>query len=225
MKNLNENLHPTSQAEFDFDSNLAPIQPNNLLPYDGCVEYLGKILTPKCADEYFNQLFEDICWQHDQAMIFGRCIQTKRKVAWYGNQQYSYTYSGIEKKAMLWTPVLLGLKAIVEAQCAEQFNSCLLNLYHDGSEGMAWHSDGEKDLKPQGTIASLSLGASRRFLFKHKVSHEKIEIQLMHGSLLLMKGCTQSHWLHHLPTTKRNLDARINLTFRNIVKNVPSQFK
>ncbi len=215
-----KNLDSAQQAEFNFDTFLTADAPANLLPYDGCVEYLGDVLSAERADAYFRVLLNDIDWQHDQAMIFGRLIQTKRKVAWYGDAEYSYTYSGIEKKALPWTDVLLELKAMVEAQSGERFNSCLLNLYHNGSEGMAWHSDAEKDLKQYGTIASLSLGESRRFLFKHKLSHEKIETQLAHGSLLLMKGTTQSHWLHHLPTTKRALGARINLTFRCIERTV-----
>jgi len=220
MKSLNIG----QQAEFNFDSYRTAEPHSNLLPYDGYVEYLGEVLSTEYADAYFRVLLNEIDWQHDQAMIFGRRIQTKRKVAWYGDAEYSYTYSGIEKKALPWTDVLLELKAIVEAQSGERFNSCLLNLYHNGSEGMAWHSDAEKDLKQHGTIASLSLGESRRFLFKHKLSHEKVEIQLAHGSLLLMKGTTQSHWLHHLPTTKRSIGARINLTFRCIEHTPKPQF-
>ena len=106
---------------------------------------------------------------------------------------------------------------MVEKETGETFNSCLLNLYHSGDEGMAWHSDGEKDLKKNGAIGSLSFGAERKFSFKHKETKETVSIQLEHGSLLVMKGATQTNWLHRLPPTKRINQPRINLTFRTIV--------
>jgi alkylated DNA repair dioxygenase AlkB len=112
-----------------------------------------------------------------------------------------------------------GLKKLIEHKTGEQFNSCLLNLYHSGDEGMAWHSDGEKDLKKNGAIGSLSFGAERKFAFKHKESKEKIDLYLEHGSLLIMKGKTQTHWLHRLPPTKKIKTPRINLTFRSIINN------
>ncbi|UNM97153.1 alpha-ketoglutarate-dependent dioxygenase AlkB [Ignatzschineria rhizosphaerae] len=189
----------------------------NLLPYDGTVQFYGEILTPLDADRYYEDLLESIAWQHDEAMIFGRHITTKRQVAWYGDQAFSYTYSKITKQALPWTASLLALKALVESYTGEIFNSCLLNLYHDGNEGMAWHSDGEVDLKPNGAIASLSLGAERRFLFKHKQSGAVVETILPHGSLLVMKDETQTHWLHRLPPMARIKTPRVNLTFRTIV--------
>lgn len=188
----------------------------NLLPYDGTVQYYGEIFDLDTADEYYQYLLHSIVWQHDEAMIFGKKITTKRKVAWYGDRAYSYTYSKITKHALPWTDELLLIKAIVEANTKERFNSCLLNLYHNGSEGMAWHSDGEVDLKKDGAIASVSFGAERRFLFKHKRSEKIIETILPHGSLLVMKDETQSHWLHHLPNMARVKTPRINLTFRSI---------
>ena len=164
----------------------------NLLPYDGCVNYYGIV----CDSEkgYFEKLMHGIEWKNDQAVIFGRHIETKRKVAWYGDKRFEYSYSNILKIAQ----------------------PCLLNLYHNGSEGMAWHSDGEKDLKKHGVIASLTFGAERKFSFKHKNSKEKIDIFLEDGSLLIMKDQTQDHWLHRLPPTKTIHGARINLTFRTI---------
>src|SRR5699024_713386 len=113
---------------------------------------------------------------------------------------------------------LLELKNKIEEETGEEFNSCLLNLYHDGSEGMGWHSDDESDLKKNGTIGSLSLGAKRKFVFKHKTTKEKVEVFLDHGSLLLMKGETQRYWLHTLPPTKKVKSPRVNLTFRTIEK-------
>lgn len=188
----------------------------NYLPYDGTVNYYGTILTIPESDRYYQALLTNLQWKNDQAVIFGKQLTTKRKVAWYGDIAFEYTYSGIQKKALPWDADLLALKAIVEEQCQESFNSCLCNLYHDGSEGMAWHSDSEKDLKKQGAIASLTLGAERKFGFKHKRSKETFYLPLAHGSLLVMKDATQEHWLHRLPPTTKVTSPRINLTFRTI---------
>lgn len=190
---------------------------SNLLPCDGDVRYYGSILDSKSANHYFDQLLKTILWEHDQTVIFGKLIVTKRKVAWYGDEPFNYTYSKTTKSAFPWTKELLELKQIIENKSGETFNSCLLNLYHSGEEGMSWHSDDEKDLKKNGAIASLSLGATRKFAFKHKVSKQTVSVVLENGSLLIMKGSTQSNWLHRLPPTKRISTPRINLTFRTIV--------
>lgn len=188
----------------------------NLLPADGTVNYYGKIFDHKASNDYLNRLLENIEWRNDEANIFGKKIITKRKVAWYGEKAFEYTYSNTTKRALPWTKDLLELKSKIEETTGETFNSCLLNLYHNGSEGMAWHSDGEKDLKKNGAIGSLSFGAERKFAFKHKISKEKVNLILEHGSLLVMKGTTQTHWLHRLPPTKKIHSARVNLTFRTI---------
>jgi len=192
----------------------------NLLPQDGTVNYYGKIFDDVSANDYLDRLLNSIEWQHDQAIIFGKTIITKRKVAWYGDKRFSYTYSNTSKYALPWTAELLAIKAIVESETGETFNSCLLNLYHTGEEGMAWHSDGEIDLKKNGAIASVSFGAERKFAFKHKQSQEKVEVFLEHGSLLVMKDTTQTYWLHRLPPTKKIQTARINLTFRTIIHHI-----
>ena len=198
---------------FDIDAD-----PNhNYLPYQGTVQYYGKVIPNLRADDYFDKLMQNIAWENDQAIIFGRNIITNRKVAWYGDQAFEYTYSNINKYALPWTKELLELKVLVESLTGELFNSCLLNLYHTGEEGMAWHSDDETDLKRDGAIASISFGAERKFAFKHKHSKEKIELYLEHGSLLVMKDTTQSYWLHRLPPTKKVTTPRVNLTFRTIV--------
>ena len=191
---------------------------HNHLPYEGTVQYYGKVIQEMVADDYFEKLMQNIAWENDQAIIFGRQITTKRKVAWYGDQGYEYTYSNVNRYALPWTVELLELRQRVQQLTGERFNSCLLNLYHTGEEGMAWHSDDETDLKKNGAIASLSFGAERKFVFKHKQSKEKVELYLEHGSLLVMKDTTQSHWLHRLPPTKKVSTARINLTFRTIVE-------
>ncbi len=190
----------------------------NILPKDGIVNYYGKLLSKVKSDFFFEQLYDNIVWKNDEAIIFGKRIITKRKVAWYGDKAFKYTYSKTTKLALPWTKELQELKYLIEEKTGETFNSCLLNLYHTGEEGMAWHSDGEKDLKQNGAIASLSFGAERRFGFKHKATKETILFRLAHGSLLVMKGSTQTHWLHRLPPTKKVTTPRINLTFRTIIE-------
>jgi len=189
----------------------------NLLYKDGTVNYYGRLFTLQQAKHYLDYLLNNIEWKNDEAIIFGKKIITKRKVAWYGDSNFEYEYSNVKKTALPWTKELLELKKIAEAKTGETFNSCLLNLYHNGSEGMAWHSDGEKDLKRNGAIASLSFGAERKFSFKHKQSKERVSIILEHGSLLVMKDATQTNWLHRLPPTKLITKPRVNLTFRTIV--------
>lgn len=191
---------------------------HNLLPYNGEVYYYGKLMDFQQANAFFKALMNEIEWKNDEAIIFGKKITTARKVAWYGDKPFEYTYSKTTKKALPWNNTLLALKEIAEKASNETFNSCLLNLYHSGEEGMAWHSDGETDLKKNGAIASLSFGAERNFAFKHKTTHEKVNILLETGSLLIMTGCTQSYWLHRLPPTKKVNQARVNLTFRTIEK-------
>lgn len=190
---------------------------NNLLPFDGEVNYYGRIMAVKEANIYLHALLHNIAWKNDEAVIFGRHIITKRKAAWYGDDEYAYTYSNTTKQALRWTEELLALKQIVEGLTMATFNSCLLNLYHNGDEGMAWHSDDERSLGKNTTIASLSLGAERKFALKHKVSKQSAGIILENGSLLVMKGSTQTHWLHSLPKTKKITTPRVNLTFRTIV--------
>ena len=189
----------------------------NWLPKDGVVNYFCPIIPLEEADDFFKILADTIPWEADVVHMFGKRIVTKRKVAWYGDQPYNYTYSNSTKKALPWTPTLRELKEMAENLTNETYNSCLLNLYHTGEEGMGWHTDNEKELKRNGAIASYSFGAERKFVFKHKTTKEKVELLLDHGSLLVMKGATQNHWLHRLPPTKKVGSARINLTFRTII--------
>jgi alkylated DNA repair dioxygenase AlkB len=189
----------------------------NLLPADGIVHYYGKILLPAESDYYLEKMLSDIAWKNDEAVIFGRHLITKRKAAWYGDKTYAYTYSNTTKQALPWTKELLALKTLVEQVSGTTYNSCLLNLYHDGQEGMAWHSDDEKALGKDSAIASLTLGAERKFSFKHKQTKETVSLVLENGSLLVMKGSTQTNWLHRLPPTKKVTQPRVNLTFRTMV--------
>jgi alkylated DNA repair dioxygenase AlkB len=188
----------------------------NLLPFDGIVNYFGRTFSGKDSDSYFDILWNTIEWRNDEANMFGRHIITKRKVAWYGDSNYHYTYSNATKLALPWTKELHELKKAAENKTGATYNSCLLNLYHDGSEGMAWHSDDEKMLAKDSSIASLTFGAERKFAFRHKTIDRKVELILEHGSLLEMTGTTQSFWLHRLPPTKKVTRPRINLTFRTM---------
>ncbi|MGI8831364.1 MAG: alpha-ketoglutarate-dependent dioxygenase AlkB family protein [Nitrososphaeraceae archaeon] len=190
---------------------------SNLLPKDGTVYYYGKVVASKETNQYFDLLMQNILWENDEVIIFGKHIVTKRKAAWYGDSDYSYTYSNTTKQALAWTKELSQLKQIVEELAETKFNSCLLNLYHDGNEGMGWHSDDEESLGKNNTIASLSFGAERKFSFKHKQTKQIISLVLEHGGLLLMKDATQMNWLHSLPKSKSVTQPRINLTFRTIV--------
>ena len=188
----------------------------NWLPQDGMVNYYGKLFSEEESNTFFEELWHNIDWRNDEAMMFGKKIITKRKVAWYGDSPFRYTYSKVTKEALPWTPELLTLKNRIETATGETFNSCLLNLYHSGDEGMAWHSDDEIDLRKNGAIGSITFGAERKFAFKHKHTDQKVEMLLEHGSLLVMKDTTQTFWLHRLPPTKKVKKPRINLTFRTI---------
>ena len=191
--------------------------PQQILPRDGIAEYYGPIFAVPEADSFFSALMQEIDWQHDRVKLYGKEIITRREVAWHGDKAYQYTYSQNTKTAMPWTTSLAALKAEVEAVSGQSYNCCLLNLYHSGEEGMAWHADDEKELQPEGAIASVSLGPERRIVFRHKRDKGKCEVRLAHGSLLVMRGTTQTHWEHSLPVMKRVLEPRINLTFRKII--------
>lgn len=196
-----------------FNSNPAA----SIIGRDGKVNYFGKIFTPVQAEALLHSLLAGIAWQNDVVMMFGKRIVTKRKVAWYGDAGFEYTYSKITRKALQWTPELKELKAMAEKLSGTEFNSCLLNLYHDGNEGMGWHSDDEPSIHKHSAIASISLGAERKFSLKHKLSGETASVLLEAGSFLLMQGTTQSHWLHSMPKTTKVKTPRINLTFRSMI--------
>ena len=189
----------------------------NLLHKDGTAYYYGIIMPYEEANRYLDLLLKNILWKNDEVNILGKHIITKRKVAWYGDSDYLYTYSNSTRKALIWTIELVELKRLVEQVLGTCFNSCLLNLYHDGNEGLGWHSDDEKSIGKNTPIASLSFGAERKFTFKHKQTKQIVSLVLEHGSLLVMKDTTQTNWLHSLPKSNKITQARINLTFRTIV--------
>lgn len=192
------------------------IESINLLPQDGEVYYHGKVLDVVTADRYLDKCISGLHWEHDRAFMYGKEIVTKRKIAWYADDPVAYTYSGYTKMALVWPDFVREIKQWVEEQCGAVFNSCLCNFYSAGEEGMSWHSDAEKDLVENGVIGALSLGGARKFSFKHKQSGESVSLTLEHGSLLIMKGTTQTNWLHSLPKTKKEVGPRVSLTFRQM---------
>ena len=192
-------------------------EPKNILPFDGECIYYGPIFDPIMADNYLDRLLVETPWKNDEVNLFGKHIITARKVAWYGNKNFFYKYSNAGKTALSWTKDLLEIKEIVESISGVQYNSCLLNLYENGDQGLGWHSDDEKEMGKNSNIASVSFGAERRFDLRHNGSKETIKQVLDHGSLLVMKGSTQTFWKHQLPKTKKIRQARVNLTFRRMI--------
>lgn len=189
----------------------------NLLPKGGEVFYFGKIFDEHQSQNYLHKLLENINWEQDNAVIFGKQIVVNRKVAWYGNGGQNYTYSGTTKVATKWTKELLEIKKVIQNYTKVEFNSCLLNLYENGNQGMGLHSDSEKELGKNTTIASVSFGTNREFRFRHKKDKNlKTSVVLESGSLLIMKGETQQNWLHQIPKSGKVLEPRVNLTFRTI---------
>lgn len=202
-------------SDTEIRSGQPPIQ---LLKKDGDSHYFGKIYPKEKSNYYLKQLLKDIPWKQDEAIIYGKHYITDRRIAWYGDQNYAYKYSGKVRFALQWTDDLLEIKQQVESISKVIYNACLLNLYDHGSQGMGWHSDDEKALDETANIASLSFGAERRFDFRHNQSNEKASILLENGSLLIMAGETQSYWKHQLPKTKKISEPRINLTFRRMIE-------
>ena len=188
----------------------------NIINKEGQAIYFGSILNEEEILFYFTNLLNNIEWKNEVVVMFGKEITTKRKVAFYSDDKIEYTYSKQTKYGLTWTDSLLKLKQRIESFTGASYNACLLNLYHDGTEGMGWHSDDEKEIIPNSSIASLSLGAERKFSFKHKISKESVSIILENGSLLEMRGTIQKNWWHAMPKSSKVNSPRINLTFRQM---------
>ena len=191
---------------------------HNLLPYDGQVYDFGQVID--VPEWWYQQLLAELPWQHDVVTLFGKTHITNRQIVWMSAKDYRY--SGQLKIAVTWTEQLWALKQQIEVMLAKQglgteFNACLLNYYPSGEDGMGYHADNEKELGQQTIIASVSLGATRKFVFKHRHTKDKIEFPLTSGQLIVMAGDTQQYWLHSLPKTKKVKEGRINLTFRRII--------
>lgn len=189
---------------------------SNLLKLDGEAYLIEQALSLDEADRAFADLLETIDWRQEQTRLFGKEIPLPRLTAWYG--AHGYGYSGIRHQPATPTPILKALTSTIESITKRTFNSVLLNLYRDGRDSMGWHSDDEAALGPEPEIASLSLGASRRFQFKHRKADERVALDLPHGSCLIMRGRCQACWRHQLPKTRVVIGPRINLTFRTVYR-------
>lgn len=184
---------------------------------DAEVRLLPDALAGPEASELFRELRGGIEWRQEEVVIFGRLRRVPRLVAWHGDAGARYTYSGTLHEPLPWSPSLARIRSRVQQLSGWRFNAVLLNLYRDGRDGMGWHADDEPELGPEPAIASLSLGAQRRFCLRHRRRKGlRADIVLPHGSLLLMSGATQRHWLHAVPKTALPTGERINLTFRSV---------
>jgi alkylated DNA repair dioxygenase AlkB len=182
----------------------------NLLPFDGEVLFYADFL----GNEYFELLKSEINWKQEGMKMYGKEVLFPRLTAWYAEGGKTYKYSGLINIPEEFTPSLLKIKEALELEIGKKFNSALLNYYRNGQDSMGWHADDEPELSKNPVIASISLGAERKFQFKHKtVPKSLINISLSPGSLLMMQGATQHHWLHQVPKVK-DARERINITFR-----------
>ena len=195
----------------------APAPTDNLLPYDGKVNDLGVIIDNATA--LYHTLLNELPWQPDIVTLFGKTHITTRKIVWMGDTDADYQYSGHVRQTVPWSDIVFHVKqkieqALVEIGVTANFNTCLLNYYPSGADGMGYHADDEKELGHQPVIASLSLGATRKFVFKHKKTQDKVELYLESGQLVVMHGDTQTFWKHTITKTKTVDTGRISLTFR-----------
>ena len=184
---------------------------------DADVELYPELFSQKEASSLFEKLKNEISWQQEKIKMFGQVHDIPRLTAWYGEPNKTYVYSGIKVHSDPWTKTLLKIKEKIEKVSSVEFNSVLLNLYRDGSDGVSWHSDDEPELGHNPVIGSVSFGEARPFQLKHKFNPElKQKVMLEHGSYLLMQGGAQHQWLHQIPKSKKKMGERINLTFRII---------
>jgi alkylated DNA repair dioxygenase AlkB len=171
------------------------------------------------ADVLFAELRGSVEWETHRIRLFGREVDSPRLSSWIGDEDAAYTYSGTRFQPRSWPPALVDIRRRLAHELDCRFNSVLANRYRDGRDCMGWHSDDESELGPQPVIASLSLGATRHFVLKHRREPSyKLELPLTHGSLLVMRGDTQANYRHSLPRTARPVGERINLTFRLILE-------
>lgn len=190
----------------------------NLLPYDGEAYLDQHFYRETDANNYFAQLDSEVKWEQKEIKLFGKKIPQPRLMAWHGDKGITYEYSNLKLIAKPWTPTLIQLKNHVEDRLNHKFNAVFLNYYRNGHDYMGWHRDNEKVLGLQPLIVSISLGAKRIFKFRHYTNKENVhKFELENGSLMIMKSDTQNNWSHSLPKSLRIKQARINLTFRNII--------
>ncbi|QSV65676.1 MAG: alpha-ketoglutarate-dependent dioxygenase AlkB [Aphanizomenon flos-aquae DEX188] len=193
------------------------VNKKTIISTDGEVILYPNFFSTKESNQLFSDLYSSVNWKQEIIQFFGKQMPIPRLTAWYGDQGKSYTYSGIEQHPEHWNPTLKLIKSKIEQIAQVSFNSVLLNLYRDGKDSVSWHSDDEPELGENPIIASVSFGATRRFYLRHKHSkNHKIDIDLASGSFLLMQGETQHFWQHQIAKTAKEIQPRINLTFRII---------
>lgn len=191
--------------------------PIHLRMIDSDVDFYPHFFSQSESDILYKELMNTISWKQEQIKYYGKIINLPRLTAWHGDKGLSYTYSGINVIADEWIEVLLRIKAKIESVSNAKFNSVLLNLYRNGKDSVAWHSDDEVELGVNPIIGSVSFGSTRNFQFQHRKNTDLREaVKLAHGDFLLMKGTTQHFWQHQIPKTSPLLEPRINLTFRII---------
>lgn len=184
---------------------------------DADIVFLSEFFRSPDSDRLLAEIDETTVWRQDTFKMYGRETPLPRLTAWYGEPGKSYSYSKISMQPDPWTAPLREIKAAIETETAAEFNSVLLNLYRRGSDSVSWHSDDEPELGPEPVIASVSLGDTRTFQLRHKTDKTlRSDLELTHGSLLVMRGLTQRYWEHQIPKTARNVGPRVNLTYRHI---------
>ena len=216
------NTQSINQLIFDFHNgnllkDVSP-HPDVLLMPDASVYFYRDFFSKEESDRIFQELLEDIAWQQDTIKYYGKEINLPRLTAWYGEVEAYYTYSNISMRPRFWTPLLSQIKRKIEKAAQVDFNSVLLNLYRNGKDGVSWHQDNERELGKEPVIGSVSFGSARCFQFRHKFRKDlsRLDIELTHGSLLIMRGTTQQFWQHQIPKTNKPVEQRVNLTFRII---------
>lgn len=184
----------------------------------GTAVFYPELFEPQVRADLYQALLSQVQWRQDYLRFYGKSVPIPRLQAWYGDVGAAYTYSGVILEPLPWIQPLQMIRHIIEPIAGVQFNSVLINLYRDGNDGVAWHSDDEPELGEHPVIGSVSLGGTRRFMLKpkDKTNPERHELALSDGSLLLMSGETQKYWVHQVPKTKKPVLPRINLTFRVI---------
>lgn len=194
-----------------------------IIDTDGEAYLVPNFISPPESSQLFDILFNELAWGRESITIYGRQVDVPRLVAWYGEPDAIYRYSGVLHTPQPWTSTLKELKTRLEQFTHRSFNSVLANLYRNGNDSMGWHADKEKELGNEPYIASLSLGEERLFRLRHNKSKRAINVTLGSGSLLVMGGPLQHHWRHALPKTTQLKGPRINLTFRMIYGSSPQE--
>jgi alkylated DNA repair dioxygenase AlkB len=209
LENTTHNGEPIAMSLF-------AVNGHELLPNDGSAKLYEWVLGDTDPNLVMQKLLTTVPWSSQTITMFGKQYEEPRRTAWFGDVGASYTYSGITMTPLAWTPLLESLRKICEERSGSSFNSVLLNLYRNGNDKMGWHADDEPELGTEPVIASLSLGATRRFRFRHRTTKEIVKCELPTGSLVVMSGLSQKCWVHEVPQQKRITAPRINLTFRQI---------